>query len=248
MKTILDSEHHRLSDVATSIRDGLPELVTNIERAKANADPEQLPAGRISEQIAQRLKAIHAQLNASLMAHADAVDQAAEMLSRWMLQGRIVRVIGAGRARLAAAIPANRIAHGGARVYVQDDIIPMPHTIRGGGLIAVSASGRTQSVLSILRSTKQYSRDVKVLGIAASSAHEFASLCDVFIGIEPPSQIIPNPLRALADTEEYVISEMLDGLVVSAGQLAGFDDAHWRLGHEDIGSTGPYNFAQGAER
>ena len=242
------SEQSQLRTIAASIREGLSHVVGDVSDSKVFVESEQQPPGRIFEQIEQRLTAIHAQLSASLVAHVDAVDNAAEMLSRWMVQGKIVRVIGAGRARLAAAIPASRIAHGGARVYVQDDIIPMPHTIRGGGLIAVSASGRTESVLSILHSTKRYSRDVQVLGIAASSAREFESLCDVFIGIEPPSKTIHNPLRALADTEEYVISEMLDGLVVSAGQLAGFDDAHWRLGHEDIGATGPYNFAQGSDR
>jgi DNA-binding MurR/RpiR family transcriptional regulator len=161
-----------------------------------------------------------------------------------MVQGKIIRVIGAGRARLAAAIPANRLAHGGAQVYVQDDIVPMPHTIRGGGIIAASASGRTESVLAVLRSTRQYSRDVEVLGIAASSATEFASLCDIFIGIVPSPPHLNNPLHVLADAEEYIISGLLDGLVVSAGKLGGFDDAYWRLGHEDLGATGPYNFSQ----
>jgi hypothetical protein len=44
----------------------------------------------------------------------------------------------------------------------------------------------------------------------------------------------------LADTEEYVIAELLDGLVVTAGRKNGFDDETWRRRHEDIGPTGPY--------
>ena len=55
----------------------------------------------------------------------------------------------------------------------------------------------------------------------------------------PKSQFV-NPLSALADTEEYVISEILDGLVVMAGKKNGYNDDAWRRGHEDIGPTGPY--------
>ena len=52
---------------------------------------------------------------------------------------------------------------------------------------------------------------------------------------------MPNPLRALADVGEYVISEVLDALVVAAGRLGGFDDRMWRLGHENVGQTGPWD-------
>lgn len=234
---------NRLSTAATRLRQALPNLFANV----STFEPEGTrPTAEFSvvEEIEQRIKAIHGQLAASLYAHPDAVEKSARMLLQWMVQGNVVRIVGAGRARLAAAIPANRLAHGGARVHIQDDMVPMPHTIRGGGLVAASASGKTESVLSVLRSTRTYSRDIEVLGIADSSANEFRQLCDVFIGIEPAPKTIVNPLRALADSEEYVISELLDGLVVSAGKLGGFDDPYWRLGHEDLGATGPYNFGQ----
>ncbi|NQT92423.1 MAG: hypothetical protein HQ559_06660 [Lentisphaerae bacterium] len=39
------------------------------------------------------------------------VYQAVHVLSRWMVDNAIVRFIGAGRAKLAGAIPANRLAH-----------------------------------------------------------------------------------------------------------------------------------------
>jgi len=244
MITSLNDNKTGLRDLAFSIRIDLPHIVGDLAVTTTFSELTPGPTLTIAQQIEQRIRAIHAQLSASLNAYPNAVDDAADMLRRWMVQGKVVRVIGAGRARLAAAIPANRIAHGGAQVYVQDDIVPMPHTINGGGLIAASASGRTESVLAVLHSTRKYTRDVEVLGIAASSATEFASLCDIFIGIEPAPPEVPNPLRALADTEEYVISELLDGLVVSAGKLGGFDDAYWRLGHEDVGATGPYGFMQ----
>lgn len=162
-----------------------------------------------------------------------------------MTGAEVVRVIGAGRAKLSGSIPANRLAHGGARVFVIDDIVPMPHTIRGGGIIAVSASGQTESVLSVLRSLKTKHARVTILGLAKHTAQEFADLCDVFIGIRQAD--VRNPLQALADTEEYVISMLLDAMVVAAGRSAGFDDTRWGLGHEDIGPTGPYDPARERE-
>jgi D-arabinose 5-phosphate isomerase GutQ len=236
-----------LRGVAWLLRQDFPELFGPLATTPRFEGDSSLAGFSLTEAIEQRLTAIHAQIGATLAAHSQAVERAAILLLQWMIQGKLVRIIGAGRARLAATIPANRLAHGGAQIYVQDGIVPMPHTIRSGGIIAVSASGKTEAVLSVLRSTRQFTRDVQVIGIAASGAHEFSSLCDVFIGIEPEPPTIRNPLRALADTEEYVISELLDGLVVGAGKLGGFDDSYWRLGHEDIGATGPYNFGEQRE-
>lgn len=168
------------------------------------------------------------------------IDALVRLFLRWMQEATVVRVIGAGRARLAAAIPANRLAHGGARVFVQNDIIPMPHTVKGGAVIAASASGRTSSVLEILRIIREEAPQITVVGIAKADAHTFRDLCHHFIGIEQ-DQSHSNPLVALADIGEYVISEVLDALVVAAGKLGGFDERMWRLGHENVGDTGPYD-------
>ncbi len=87
---------------------------------------------------------------------------------------------------------------------------------------------------------KENNPHIQIIGLAHHGAREFTALCDVFVGIHAPKAEYPNPLSALADTEEYIISELLDGLVVRAGQEIGFDDEAWRRGHEDIGPTGPY--------
>lgn len=163
-----------------------------------------------------------------------------KLLLRWMQQGTIVRVLGAGRARLAASIPANRLAHGGARVYVQDDIIPMPHAIQGGGVIAASASGKTQTLLEMLQVIRRDAPRIRIIGIASHDAVEFKGHCHHFLGIHQQKST-GTALTALADIGEYVISEVLDSLVVAAGKLGGFDDRRWRLGHENIGATGPYD-------
>jgi D-arabinose 5-phosphate isomerase GutQ len=157
-----------------------------------------------------------------------------------MREEETVRVIGAGRARLAAAMPANRLAHGGARVYVQDDIVPMPHTIKAGAIIAASASGKTESVLKILETTRRAAPHVTVVGIASASATEFRHHCHHFIGIHEVRGD-DELLSALADIGEHVISQVLDTLIVAAGKLGGFDDRKWRLGHENVGPTGPWD-------
>jgi len=173
------------------------------------------------------------------------VKDAMKLLCNWMLRGTNVRIIGAGRAKLAGTLPANRLAHGGAHVSVEGSVIPMPHSITAGGIIAVSASGKTVSVIDVMKKVKKERPSIKILGIAAHNALEFKDNCHIFIGIKVDSKT-ENPLKALADIEEIVILEVLDALIVGAGKLAGFDDAKWRLGHEDIGPTGPYDVSKKA--
>ncbi|MEO8033766.1 MAG: hypothetical protein ABI837_04990 [Acidobacteriota bacterium] len=195
----------------------------------------------IQTSIRRRSESIHRQVVETVERQPAEINRAVDTFLRWMTEGSIVRVVGAGRARLAASIPANRLAHGGARVYIQDDIVPMPHTIKGGGIIAASASGKTRSVLDLLKSARDDTRDVQIVGIAADGATEFRGHCDIFIGIAAEPLDARNPLRALADSEEYVISLLLDAVVVAAGRKGGFVDTLWRLGHENLGATGPYD-------
>jgi D-arabinose 5-phosphate isomerase GutQ len=231
------------NEVTESLRRHIPEIIGDITVLPSPARIALDVSDDVCNNIEQRLKAINQQVLDSVQMSRAEIEEGVHLFLRWMNEGTIVRVIGAGRARLAAAIPANRLAHGGARVYVQDDIIPMPHTINGGGIIAASASGTTETVLSNLKSARQKTRDIKIVGVASSRAVEFKSYCDIFIGIQPEPAGTSNPLKALADTKEYVLSELLDAMVVAAGKLGGFDDTRWRLGHEDLGPTGPYDFS-----
>lgn len=208
---------------------------------RGKTEPEK-PVEDLTSNIEKRVNSIGMSVIETAKGSQPAVEEAIHLFRDWMVGSRIVRVIGAGRAKLAGSIPANRLAHGGARVFIIDDMTPMPHTIRGGGVLAVSASGKTESVLDVLRSLEQKNARVKVVGIARDGADEFRDLCDVFIGIQQVE--LRNPLQALADTEEYVISMLLDAMVVAAGRLAGFDQTKWGLGHEDIGPTGPYDPAR----
>ena len=170
----------------------------------------------------------------------ESVKKAIKLLQTWMRRGINVRIIGAGRAKLAGALPANRLAHGGARISVEGSIVPMPHSITAGGIIAVSASGKTPNVLEVIKNVYTKRPNIEIIGIASNDAQEFKQYCHTFIGIKLEPNL-DNPLRALADIKEIVILEVLDAIIVGAGKLAGFDDVKWRIGHEDLGPTGPYD-------
>jgi D-arabinose 5-phosphate isomerase GutQ len=176
----------------------------------------------------------------TLMNNQPQVKEASKLIASWMKGHKPVRILGAGRALLAGGMPGNRLAHAGAQVSYMGGIVPLPNSVLGGGIIACSASGKTRPVLQAMAIAKKNNKRIKTIGIADYKATRFRSRCDVFIGLRYPKQVMPNPLSALADTEEYMIAEILDGLVVLAGESIGFDSEAWRRGHEDIGPTGPY--------
>jgi len=192
-------------------------------------------------EIEQRIRAIGDIVITSELSQKKQIEDAILLFRDWMLNGTIVRIIGAGRAKLAGSIPASRLAHGGARVYIKEDIIPMPHTSKGGGIIAVSASGKTRAVLEDLKDVRAKAKHIKIVGFANKDAIEFSKYCDIFIGIDLDIERTVQ-LKALADIGEYAISELFDAMVVAAGKMAGFHEIDWRIGHENIGgSTGHYD-------
>jgi len=194
--------------------------------------------------MSARIDAISAATLLTLNRSSAEVFAATSEVERWVDVKEIVRVVGAGRALLAAAISANRLAHAGVRVHVIHDIAPLPNTARGGAILAASASGRTMAVIDVMRRARQRNSRIRIVGIADATAVEFASLCDIFVGIHHPCAGRANPLRALADTAEHVISAVLDAIVVAAAIRAGLDENDLRDGHEDLGDTGPYSLEE----
>jgi D-arabinose 5-phosphate isomerase GutQ len=190
--------------------------------------------------ITSRVFSISHSIMNTLLRNQAELAEAVFLTAKWMETDAPVRILGAGRALLAAGMAANRLAHAGAKVSFMGGMVPMPNSRQGGGVIACSASGKTKPVLEAMSTARSSKEKIMILGLAYHEAKDFAALCDVFIGLHLPKDEFANPLSALADTEEYMISEILDGIVVMAGQHIGFDDDAWRKGHEDIGPTGPY--------
>lgn len=187
-----------------------------------------------------RVWAISHAIRETIARHDEDILRGIAQLERWIRKSEVVRVIGAGRALHAASIPANRLAHAGADVYVINDVVPLPNSNKDGGLIASSASGQTRAVLEMMEVAKTRNPRIVILGIADAGAETFADLCDIFVGVEDDGGPYDNPLHALADTGEYVISELLDAMIVAAGKRLGLTDEDFRANHEDIGPTGPY--------
>ena len=197
-------------------------------------------ASSVGLAIKARAHSIGFAIHNTIVRSESAIWTAVVEMERWIDRQEIVRVVGAGRALLAAAIPANRLAHAGARVFVLHDVVPLPNTVHGGNILAASASGKTASVLSIMATARRRNPDIRILGIADASASEFSELCDVFVGVDQTTNPVANPLNALADTGEYIISELLDAIVVAAAKRLGYTELQFRQGHEDLADTGPY--------
>lgn len=117
----------------------------------------------------------------------------------------------------------------------------MPNTSFNGAILAASASGKTEFVLQILKIAMNKNSKIEIIGIADKDAEDFKRLCHHFIGIDISEAKRLSHLFALADLGEYVISELLDALVVAAGEKIGLTEDDWRRGHEDLGPTGPYS-------
>jgi D-arabinose 5-phosphate isomerase GutQ len=193
----------------------------------------------LAGRLALRMHAISYGVAQTCANNEPAILAARDLLAGWIQGHAPVRFLGAGRALLAATMPGNRLAHAGAQVSFMGGAVPLPNSLLGGGIVACSASGKTKPVLEAMEIARRNNPRIAIVGIAMHDAAPFSALCDVFIGIHNAGKEA-NPLSALADTEEYIIAEVLDGLVVAAGQSLGFDDQAWRRGHEDIGPTGPY--------
>lgn len=204
----------------------------------------------LDELVQKRLNSIQDTVLAAMREYPKSAEKIKRLLGQWMLKGEIVRVVGAGRALLAAAIPANRLAHGGASVFVLSDRSPLPNSAMGGGVIAVSASGKTQIVLDIMKLAQEVNKDrellkqspIAIIGFSSATASEFESLCTpgYFVGIRTEVHAKDVELRALGDLEEFALSELFDALVVAAGLELGIN---FRMGHEDLvgGATGPWH-------
>lgn len=248
-------EHPELGDFAFDAMTDEPPSGSPWEEVEVDFDDSglRIVLGNLEELATDRLNAIQTAVTDCLTFQSADVANITNLFSTWMLSHVPVRVVGAGRALLAASVAANRLAHCGALVSMLGDKVPVPNSRLGGGIIAVSASGRTPSVLKIMSFAKKISRelkpqgiDIKIVGISDPDAPAvdkflpFRELCSpgcfLPMRIRPPRPL----LSALADLEELAIAELLDAMVVAAGLQIG---VNFRAGHEDLvgDATGPHH-------
>jgi hypothetical protein len=204
----------------------------------------------LSTMVRTRVDMISSVVDASLAAASAEVRGVTTALGSAMRRRGIVRVAGAGRALLAASLPANRLAHGGAMTFILGDRTPFPNSQLGGVLLAASASGKTRAVLEVMNQANQANAELEragrekllIIGIAdRNEPGDFRRLCSpgYFVGMDYSNlSSVSVTLRALADLEEQAICQLLDSLIVLAGLEIG---VVFRAGHEDIGPTGPWH-------
>ena len=108
------------------------------------------------------------------------LDDATDLISNWMKNKNVVRILGAGRALLAGTMPGNRMAHGGAQVSFMGGNVPMPNSLVGGGIIACSASGKTKPVLEAMNIAKKNNHEIKIIGLASMMQKNLSS-CVTFL-------------------------------------------------------------------
>ncbi len=223
------------------------EMKVELEGSGLNADTEidvrltpekglERIIGPLHPLVKARAFAVAKLVTATITERREAVNRIIDVLAQWMSQSTTVRVVGAGRALLAVSLPANRLAHGGARVSILGDRAPLPHSRLGGSVLAASASGQTREVLDIMKGA--INRGLTVVGISKAGAEDFKNFCTHFVGIDFEREIGKVRLRTLGDIEELTIAELLDALIVAAGQRVGIV---FRYGHEDLGARGPWD-------
>ena len=158
-------------------------------------------------------------------------ERAVELLASWMEQRAIIRIIDAGGSPLAAGLAARRLFAGGARVHMQQQIVPIPPAINGGGIIALCGDGHPDAIVGLLRSARGRNRDIKIVGIGSSAAVDVAELCDAFVGVQ---SIVDDSQDLALDLQSHVVAHVLDSLVVYAGRTLGYTALRWQLGEENL--------------
>lgn len=223
----------------------------SMDSAQSNADiavtplkdeSESRDENSIAEMIAARTLSIDCNVAFTCLRNRKALESTVDLITKWMRNHEIVRVLGAGRALLAASMPVYRMAQAGVQISYLGGILPMPNTQRAGNVLAVSGSGQTTAVKDSMVTAKENNPDIHILGIARYDAEDFANHCDTFVGLYTPAVgEYPRILSLQGDYEEVIISLLLDAAVVLAADKLGLTNADWYNIHEDIGPRGPWD-------
>ncbi len=117
--------------------------------------------------------------------------ETAEFLER-LLKSRRVFVVGAGRSRLMLQAFAKRLRHLGKESYVVGETVT-PAIEKGDLLVAASGSGKTEGVITIVKSAKRYKAGVVFITAAPSpSLKKMADLMITIPRVLPSRQLMAS--------------------------------------------------------
>lgn len=160
----------------------------------------------------------------------DECERAAGLFADWIDQRALVRLIASGGGRAAVLMSARRLAAAGARVQFDDDVLPVPDPLHGGGVVAVFDNDDVAAVSAQLARYRGANRDLGTLAIGISEASSIGEHCDALVWLALARSA--EPYESAADVDAHVISQVLDALVVQAMLILGRVEPHQRPSKE----------------
>ncbi|MFN3979982.1 MAG: 6-phospho-3-hexuloisomerase [Caldilinea sp.] len=161
-------------------------------------------------------------------------DESAEAMVRAILAAQRVYVLGLGRSGLILRMFAMRLMQIGLNAYVVGDATT-PAIEPGDLLIALSGSGRTETVVAMARKAKGYG--AQVLAITSGPATPLAELADMTL-IVPAKSVktdVAAPTRLpLANALEQAMTLVLDCIGAMLAERRGQDNAAMMRRHANL--------------
>ena len=182
---------------------------------------------RLAQWIRQDLDEVNAIL-------ANITDDSADTLVAAILTARRIYVLGLGRSGLLLRMFAIRLMQIGLEAHVTGDATT-PAIAPGDLLIALSGSGRTETVVNLARKAKGFG--ASVLAITSSAGTPLAALADVVV-IVPSGSVktdVTTPTRLpLANALEQAMAICLDCVGAMLAEQLGQDNAAMMARHANL--------------
>ena len=161
-------------------------------------------------------------------------DASADVLVAALLTAPRIYVVGLGRSGLIGRMFAMRLMQMGRETHVVGDVTT-PAIAQGDLLIALSGSGRTETVLHLARKAQRYG--ARVLAITADATAPLAALADLAV-IVPASSAKSDPTAAthlpLADSLEQALAIFLDCVGAMLAAQCGQDNHALMARHANL--------------
>lgn len=215
------SEGNYAARAVDQLRQRHGHLVAGIVASKAA--PAAAPEGGISDLALRRTSSATNGALSALEKSPIAAQSASRLFADWMNERAVVRVIGYGQARLAATVAVHNLLEGGARVAVQDDLLPTPSSLSGGGIIAVCVGDEFDIVQERLQQVRNRNRDIRIVALSVGD-EDFADYADVHIAMSLANRVDLGHEPSVA---VYAMMHLIDALVMHAGQSLGYTETRW---------------------
>ena len=162
-----------------------------------------------------RVKAISKEISNNILRSLEEIDEnKIEKLIDEILKAKKIFVLGIGHSGLMGKVLAMKLAHLGFSSHMVGDVTTPPLR-RGDLLVAISQSGETSTILTLVRKAK--SLGGRIIGVTSSSESTLSKLADISLVIAAKIEGIEFPvLSLLGDGEHKNMSGALFGMNIFA--------------------------------